>query len=75
MKLPAPVNADGLRKQTQMKFGGYEALGTEGGLCNTENLTTDYIICVPTLKSTAHRSATNYMRSSSYTYVGVLRKG
>ncbi len=42
MRLAAPVYSDGLRKQTQVRFGGYNALGTEGELCHTENLTCDY---------------------------------
>lgn len=42
MKLKPPVYADGLKKWTQVKFGGYNALGTEGELRYTENLTSDY---------------------------------
>lgn len=42
MKLRPPAVSDGLRKRTQVKFRGYNALGTEGELCHTENLTSDY---------------------------------
>ena len=42
MKLASVVHADGLRKSTQLQFGGYMALGTEGQMCDMENLTSDY---------------------------------
>lgn len=42
MRLAAPVTTDGLRKSTQMRFGGYNALGTEGEICAMVNLTDDY---------------------------------
>ena len=42
MKLAAPVFADKLRKKTQIRFGGYDALGTEGAVCSMENMTSDY---------------------------------
>lgn len=42
MKLKPPVYSDGLKKRTQVKFRGYNALGKEGELCFTENLTSDY---------------------------------
>jgi len=42
MKLPAPVNGDGLRKTTQMAFYGYDAFGTEGGIRDMKNMTSDY---------------------------------
>jgi len=42
MRLRTPVYSDGLRKSTQVRFYGYDARGTEGGICDTKNLTSDY---------------------------------
>lgn len=42
MRLPSPVYSDGLRKSTQVRFYGYDARGVEGGICYTENMTSDY---------------------------------
>ena len=42
MKLARVRHGDGLRKSVQVRFGGYNALGTEGELCDMENLTSDY---------------------------------
>ena len=42
MKLPKPVAPDGLRKSTQIRFNGYEALSTEGGICHMKNMTSEY---------------------------------
>lgn len=42
MKLPAPVYGDGLRKSTQIKFDGYSMLSTEGGICDMQNMSSDY---------------------------------
>ena len=55
MRLAAPVYADGLRKTTQMKFGGYKALGTEGEICAMKNLTDDFF---PELASRPRRKLT-----------------
>ena len=42
MKLPRAKRSDRLTKKTQLRFGGYDALGTEGAICDMENLTTEY---------------------------------
>lgn len=42
MRLSKSKHKDGLKKSTQLRFGGYNALGTEGELCDMENMTSDY---------------------------------
>lgn len=42
MRLAKAKHGDALKKSTQLRFGGYNALGTEGELCDMENLTSDY---------------------------------
>lgn len=42
MRLPKPVYGRGRTKMTQMKFYGYDAMGTEGAICNMKNITGDY---------------------------------
>lgn len=42
MRLPGPVYSDGLRKMTQVRFYGYDAMGTEGGIRDMQNMTSDY---------------------------------
>lgn len=42
MKLTMPKYADGYKKVSQMKFYGYDRLGTEGAVCDMKNMTSDY---------------------------------
>lgn len=42
MKLTRPKYADGYKKVSQMKFYGYDRLGTEGAICDMENMSSDY---------------------------------
>lgn len=42
MKLPAPVSGDGLRKSAQVNFYGYDAMSTDGGIVDMQNMTSDY---------------------------------
>lgn len=42
MKLPRAKRSDRLTKKTQLRFGGYDALGTEGAICDMQNLTGEY---------------------------------
>ena len=42
MKLPMPLTGDGLRMTTQTQFNGFQMLSTEGGICDMENMTSDY---------------------------------
>ena len=58
MRLTAPVYSDGLRKSTQVRFGGYNALGTEGEICAMKNLTGDYF---PELASRPKRKILDQM--------------
>ena len=52
MKLAKGVHADGLNQSTQLRFGGYNALGTEGEICDMENMSSDHW---PELSSRAGR--------------------
>lgn len=42
MKLPRAKRSDNLTKKTQLAFGGYDALGTEGAIRDMKNLSADY---------------------------------
>ncbi len=42
MKLVGAKRPDRLKKSVQLRFGGYNALGTEGELCDMENMTSEF---------------------------------
>lgn len=42
MEMPMPVYTGGYQKMTQIRFLGYDALGSEGAICDMENLTSDH---------------------------------
>lgn len=43
MSMPMPVYTGGFQKMTQVRFLGYDVLGTDGAICDMKNLTSDYL--------------------------------